>query len=105
MKIALLALIGVSISTVVAAQIRHDDYPPFALRNNHEGRVSYHLGYGPNGRATSCSVTASSGYAELDEATCRLMTARARFKLGSSGERDGFIDWRIPIDRPKADGQ
>ncbi|HYD36402.1 MAG TPA: energy transducer TonB, partial [Allosphingosinicella sp.] len=31
------------------------------------------------GRVTDCTVTASSGSAALDSATCRLMKQRARF--------------------------
>jgi protein TonB len=34
---------------------------------------------GPNGRVTECRVIRSSGNAELDETTCRLILERFRF--------------------------
>lgn len=73
-----------------------DDYPPLALRMNHEGRVAYHLEYGPDGRGTNCTVTASSGYAELDGTTCSIMMRRARFAPGKPGTYDSSITWKIP---------
>jgi periplasmic protein TonB len=78
------------------AQINPEDYPPLAMRQHHEGHVAYRLAYGPEGRATSCTVTSSSGYAELDEATCDITMKRARFAPGKTGTRDGTVDWHIP---------
>ena len=63
---------------------------------NHEGRTSFRLVFRADGRATSCAVTISSGYAELDDATCRLMTARARFASRRGGAYLGSVNWRIP---------
>jgi len=73
-----------------------EDYPAYAVRMNHEGRTSFRLAFGVDGRATVCTVTASSGYAELDDAACRLMKARARFASGRSGAYLGSVNWRIP---------
>jgi len=97
MKTILGALIVASaMSGAARAQINPDDYPPLALRQNHEGRVAYRLQYGRDGRATNCTVTASSGYAELDDATCSIMVRRARFAPGQSGTHDDVVTWRIP---------
>lgn len=62
-----------------AGWISTDDYPPRALRNGEEGSVGISLRIGADGRVSDCAVTASSGSATLDEATCRLYQRRARF--------------------------
>ncbi len=63
----------------LASYVSNDDYPASALRNEEEGTTGFRLTVGPDGRVTNCSVTASSGSAALDSATCRLMRSRARF--------------------------
>jgi protein TonB len=59
--------------------ISTDDYPDAAKRNNETGTVRVRLQVGPNGRVTGCSVSQSSGSQALDNATCRLLSSRARF--------------------------
>jgi len=99
MKIVLVAVIMAAVvPSLASAQFVPEDYPAFALRNHEEGRTAYLIQYGPDGRVTSCAVTKSSGYADLDVAACRLLKTRARFRPGRSGEKDGFVDWRIPRD-------
>lgn len=78
------------------------DYPAYAMRMHHEGRTSFRLAVGPDGRAVSCTVTTSSGYLELDDATCRLMNARARFTAGRSRSYFGSVNWRIPSSQAPA---
>ena len=39
----------------------------------------------PDGRATGCRITASSGSAELDSHTCRLIEQRFRFRPSLDG--------------------
>lgn len=79
------------------------DYPPSAQRAEESGTTSFRLEVGADGRATSCSVTGSSGSSTLDEATCRLVQKRARFKpaIGSDGQptTDTYsnrIRWVLP---------
>jgi protein TonB len=55
-----------------------DDYPPSALDNNEQGTVTVNLTIGPSGRVTGCSPSGSAS-STLKSATCRLVTARARF--------------------------
>jgi protein TonB len=55
-----------------------DDYPPSALDNNEQGTVTVSLTIGPSGRVTGCSPSGSAS-STLKSATCRLVTARARF--------------------------
>jgi len=49
-----------------------DIYPLAARAQGQEGPVSFELIVGTDGRPQSCAVTSSSGYAELDRATCGL---------------------------------
>ena len=82
-----------------------DDYPITALRDTHEGTTGFRLTVGPDGLPRRCEVTASSGHAELDDATCRLVMQRARFETqrDDKGVRVGGtyanrIRWQIPDD-------
>ena len=59
--------------------ITTDDYPTAALRQDIQGTVVISVMIGADGRVRSCLVTQSSGSKLLDDATCRLYTARARF--------------------------
>ena len=68
--------------------ISQDDYPSGALRRGEEGGVTVGFVAGADGRVKDIRVTASSGSAELDEATCRLIERRFRYApaLDSEGE-------------------
>ncbi|TRD11480.1 energy transducer TonB [Erythrobacter insulae] len=61
-----------------AARIQ-ENYPSRALREEIEGTVGVSVTVTPDGRATGCSVTASSGSSILDDAACKGMERYARF--------------------------
>src|SRR5688500_16836950 len=63
----------------LASLIDDKDYPAAALRNYEEGIVGFRLQIGVDGKVTSCKIIQSSGSAALDLATCKLLSARARF--------------------------
>lgn len=65
--------------------VRQSDYQRSWLDQNLEGSVGFSVTVGANGRVQGCSVTASSGHSELDNATCRLVTQRARFRPATQG--------------------
>lgn len=73
--------------------VTNDDYPPSAQRDGVEGTTGFTLQVGPDGKVTSCSITASSGSSILDDTVCRLMTRRARFTPGkdSDGSATGGV--------------
>ncbi|MET1756845.1 energy transducer TonB [Novosphingobium sp. RD2P27] len=82
-----------------------DDYPTAALRRGERGTVRFELTVGADGRVADCRVTGSSGFNELDVATCRHVSRRARFEpaVDASGARvrgtyAGSIRWVIPED-------
>jgi protein TonB len=60
--------------------LTNDDYPREALRAGQQGTVAFRLDVGADGNLVACIVTVSSGYPILDNATCEIMTRRARFK-------------------------
>ncbi|MGE3691111.1 MAG: energy transducer TonB [Novosphingobium sp.] len=83
--------------------VSSNDYPSRDLREGNQGRVSFSLGIGTDGRVTSCRVTTSSGYPGLDAATCALIPRRARFSPATgpdgqprAGAYSGTIRWVIP---------
>jgi periplasmic protein TonB len=82
-----------------------DDYPPSALRNNEAGTVSFKLDVGPDGKVSNCTVTGSSGFADLDQTACRLLQRRARFTPAKDSAGNAIADvyssrftWQIPKD-------
>jgi len=82
-----------------------NDYPTRALREEREGTTGFRVTVGTDGRVTSCTVTSSSGSADLDEATCSNVTRRARFNPATDGEGNpttgqysSRVRWVIPKD-------
>jgi periplasmic protein TonB len=79
-----------------------NDYPSRALREERTGTTGFRVTVGTNGRVESCTITSSSGHPDLDEATCKNVTRRARFKpaLQNGQEVQGTysnrIRWVIP---------
>jgi len=88
----------------LASYISDDDYPAEALRNEEQGTVEFVLRIGRDGTVSDCRIATSSNSASLDEATCRIMSARARFRpaLDSAGnptedEVRARIRWVLPV--------
>jgi TonB family protein len=79
-----------------------DDYPAAAIRAGEEGTVGFLLRVSPEGRVSDCVIVVSSGSATLDQATCRILRARARYSPAAGAGRantgsDGdSIAWRLP---------
>lgn len=80
-----------------------NDYPSRALQQEREGTTGFRVTVGPNGRVTDCSITSSSGHADLDQATCTNVTRRARFDPAldgsgnpTTGTYSNRVRWQIP---------
>lgn len=56
-----------------------ENYPSRALREEIEGTVGVRVTVTPDGRATGCQVTSSSGSGILDEAACKGVERYGRF--------------------------
>lgn len=86
------------------AWIQSADYPANSLANLEEGITSFDLTINPAGTVQACRITGSSGYALLDEATCRILKERARFHpardsrgSGVEGRYASRIRWVLPL--------
>jgi protein TonB len=82
--------------------ITDDDYPAAALRAEAQGTTRITLSVGPNGRATGCTVSGSSGNSALDSTACRLAQSRFRFSPATqngqpvAGSYSTSIRWNLP---------
>ena len=84
----------------IAGAILPSDYPRDLRAQGIGGRVGMVFTVGPSGRVTSCTVTRSSGVAELDALTCRLIEQRFRYRPSTdrrgrpiADEVEGEHDW------------
>ena len=87
--------------------ISPDDYPPAALRIGAAGVTRFRLDIDVNGQVTGCTVTQSSGNADLDVTTCTLLTRRARFTPAQDRQGHALaasyssaVSWQIPAGAP-----
>ena len=80
------------------------DYPRAAKRAGIEGTVSVRFTVDTEGRTSECRVTRSSGNAELDETTCRLIELRFRYRPARDAQGRPVqevvttaFDWLLPF--------
>ena len=79
------------------------DYKTSWIRRELEGTAAFRVTVGRNGRVESCTVTGSTGHGVLDQATCELVTKRARFTPAKddtgatvAGTYSSAVRWQIP---------
>jgi TonB family protein len=89
----------------LASYISDADYPVEAIRNEEQGTVGFQLDIGADGMVSGCRIVQPSGSASLDEATCRIMRARARFSPARDDSGNPVPDrltarvrWVLPAD-------
>jgi TonB family protein len=82
-----------------------NDYPTRALANRDMGTTSFRLEVSAQGDVTSCTISQSSGHADLDAATCKAVARRAKFE--PAVDYDGQpvasmysnrVRWQIPVE-------
>lgn len=56
------------------------DYPQQSMVQREQGNVGFQLDIDPNGLPSDCHIIQSSGHKLLDDRTCTIMMARARFR-------------------------
>ena len=83
----MLALAIMGLSAILPLQyaghgdwVAPDDFPKMAIHNNEQGYSSFTLLVDPQGNVANCVITKSSGFSDLDDRTCMLVTKRAHFK-------------------------
>ena len=83
--------------------VTRDDYPPAALRARQEGTVLFALDIDGRGCPAKCTITRSSGFAALDDATCPILMKRARFTATPGIAENAIVttwrnrfQWEIP---------
>lgn len=79
------------------------DYPARARRARIEGSVAVRFVVGVDGRVSGCSIRRSSGNAELDRTTCRLIERRFRYVPAKDAQGrpvpetvSRTFDWLLP---------
>ena len=95
----------------VAGLFRADDYPGGAAARGAQGSVDVRLGIGTDGLVRSCTVVHSSGHADLDERTCKVLRERARYQPARDARgrpapdsQTVRISWRLQDSGPPAAG-
>lgn len=80
-----------------------DDYRSSWINRELTGVARFRVQVGADGRVKQCTVTSSSGHAELDRATCDLVTRRARFEAArdtqgekTAGSFSSAVSWQLP---------
>ena len=68
------------------------DYPPEAARNHWQGEVRAELTVDTAGRVSACKIIQSSGYQVLDDATCKILSERARFEPARDSLGNAVVD-------------
>lgn len=79
--------------------ITSSDYPAGSMSRGEEGISGYELTL-KNGRPSSCKITSSAGFEELDDATCRLAMERSLFDMrtlprGTWSSYSNRVRWQI----------
>ena len=83
----------------MSGEFRSTDYPR-AVRAGIGGKVEFRFTVGVNGRVTHCTITRSSGNADLDATTCRVVMKRFRYRPSTDANGrpipdlvEGDVDW------------
>jgi protein TonB len=83
---ALIAIVGASASAnapfppvQISGEITYQDYPSYAQRYSESGVVTAALVIDVNGNVSNCQISQSSGYKDLDDATCQIILRRFHF--------------------------
>lgn len=90
------------------AEMMARHYPKGSLKRGEEGTVGISVTTDTRGMPTDCEVTKSSGYRELDSATCELLLMYGRTKPFTDGNRriqkkqEGQFVWTLPPGVAKA---
>jgi protein TonB len=86
-----------------ATWITTDDYRSSWIRREWVGIAGFRLEIAANGTIEQCTITRSTGHNAIDNATCALVSKRAKFQPARGGEGqavagsfNGAVEWRLP---------
>ena len=82
-------------TAVISGWIGSRDYPRAALSRGSQGVTQIRIRVTAEGRAEDCQIFQSAGDAELDAATCAIVTTRTRFRPAT--DADGKPTWQYAI--------
>ena len=100
--VGLFAIAAAARAAYSPEQIMALNYPPLSLQRGEQGVVGVSLRIDAHGRVARCAVSHSSGYAELDRASCPLMIGQVRLHAEriegrrQAVERAAQILWQLP---------
>jgi TonB family protein len=95
-----LAAAGQDDRTRKIVDIVAQNYPAASLARGEQGSVAFEVGIDRRGRLESCAITQSSGYPDLDSATCEMLLRHARFSSRRGAPLTtvaGSVDWKHPL--------
>ena len=82
-----------------------NDYPARALAMEEAGTTAFRLEVSATGSVTSCTITQSSRHPDLDVATCKALTRRAKFEPAVDYQGRAVasmyskkVRWQIPVE-------
>jgi len=78
-----------------------DDYPPAAARRHVQGNATIVLTVDPNGEVKGCRIVATTGDADLDDGTCEMARAHARYVRKGGADRFSVlaVHWALSDQR------
>lgn len=83
--------------------VTNNDYRTRWINEGLTGTARFTVSIDANGKVTGCTITRSSGHAALDDATCSLITRRAKFTpardgsgKAAAGSYSSSVNWSIP---------
>ncbi|GMM93198.1 energy transducer TonB [Qipengyuania sp. MTN3-11] len=86
-----------------AGWVTTDDYRSSWINRDLTGTARFRLEIAADGRVANCTITGSTGHSELDNATCNLVTRRARFQPARGTDGDAVagtyassVRWVVP---------
>ncbi len=95
--------VAASPSNSQSGWVTQNDYRSSWISRGYAGTVGFRVSVGASGKVENCSVTRSSGYSAIDQATCQLVSKRARFNPAKNsqgravaGTYSATVLWQIP---------
>lgn len=82
-------------TAIISGWIGERDYPKAALKRGAQGVTQIRIRVTAEGRAEDCQIFQSAGDAELDAATCAIVTSRTRFRPPT--DADGKPTWQYAV--------